>query len=415
MNHAVVAHVCVAHGGHRATSGSGVARRCVVHAAHARHVVAHVGHGQDRARVQCRHRRVQPRAHGQRGAGVAGAAHVLGEHGVGILPGRLDDHVEGLGHGHAEFVHRHRMHVLAVHRHHGHLQAGDAHVEVGHCRAVDAAQQQLFAAAELAGPVGCRRQPVDQIGVSGGIEVGQVGRRHPHPAPHAAVGQRRAQAVASRVAGEVADRALVVVVVRGHLLEPGVQRVRVQVGPVRQQDHVLAVPAVRRWRDRVDQQRAVQAGLLLEHRMAVVPVGAGLAHGEAVQPGLARRDAVEAHARHAVHVGGQHDAVPVHRGGHVGHAIGHAHADGVAFLPAQDRRRQRAVDGDGRAGAAGEVDGGLADGEVETAAGQLRGGGEAAGRQRAGGEGRARPRGKAGGDATQGEPLDEAAARGLPR
>jgi hypothetical protein len=35
------------------------------------------------------------------------------------------------------------MHVLAVRRHHGHLQAGDAHVEVGHRRAVDEAQQQL--------------------------------------------------------------------------------------------------------------------------------------------------------------------------------------------------------------------------------------------------------------------------------
>jgi hypothetical protein len=51
------------------------------------------------------------------------------------------------------------MDVLAVGRHHGHLQAGDAHVEVGHRRAVDEAQQHLFAAAEQAGPVACRRQP----------------------------------------------------------------------------------------------------------------------------------------------------------------------------------------------------------------------------------------------------------------
>jgi hypothetical protein len=98
----LVAHVCVAHGG-IAPLRAAVCRRCVVHAAHARHVVAHVGHGQHRARVQCRHRCLQPRAHGQRG-GRGRCGPCPGEDGVGVLPGRLDDHVVGLGHGDAEFV-----------------------------------------------------------------------------------------------------------------------------------------------------------------------------------------------------------------------------------------------------------------------------------------------------------------------
>src|SRR3546814_6822630 len=48
--------------------------------------------------------------------------------------------------------------------------------------------------------------------------------------------------------------------------------------------------------------------------MAVIPVGAALAHVEAVVVRLAAADAVETDARHAVHVRRQQDAVPVDRG-----------------------------------------------------------------------------------------------------
>ena len=150
--------------------------------------VGHVLHGQQRTRVAGRHRRGQAVAHGQGAAGKAGAAHVLGEDRVGVLAGGLDDHVEGLGRGDAQFLHRHRVHVLAVGGDHGHLQAGDADVEMGHRTGVDQAQQQLLAGAEQAGPVAGRRLAVEQVGVGMSVDVGDVAGRHPHPSPHAAVG-----------------------------------------------------------------------------------------------------------------------------------------------------------------------------------------------------------------------------------
>ena len=50
----------------------------------------------------------RPCAHGQRAGGEAGAIHRLREDREGVLPRRLDDHVEGLGDGDAELVDGHR-------------------------------------------------------------------------------------------------------------------------------------------------------------------------------------------------------------------------------------------------------------------------------------------------------------------
>ena len=99
---------------------------------HARVIHAHVLHGQQRARIDRRHRCTQALAHGQGAADVAGAAGILGEDGERILPAGFDDDVEGFRHRDAEFVHADRMHVQAIGGHHGHLQAGNPHVEVGH-------------------------------------------------------------------------------------------------------------------------------------------------------------------------------------------------------------------------------------------------------------------------------------------
>ena len=367
--------------------------------------VGHVLHGQQRARVAGRHRRGQAVAHGQGAAGKAGAAHVLGEDRVGVLAGGLDDHVEGLGRGDAQFLHRHRVHVLAVGGDHGHLQAGDAQVEMGHRTGVDQTQQQLLAGAEQAGPVAGRRQAVEQVGVGMSVDVGDVAGRHPHPPPHAAVGQGVAQAVLACIPQEVADGALVMVVPGRRLLQPAVQRRRLQVGPVREQQHVFAVVVERRRLQRVDDDRPVQTGLFLEHRMAVVPVTARLPQCEAVQPRLARGDAVEAHPGHAVHVGRQQDAVPVDRGRRVGQLVAHPQGHGVAFAPAQDRCRQAAVDGDGWARPTGDVHRTGTDGQVEVAAGQQ------LWRARVGRVCRQPQQAAATGQAGEGQALDEAATR----
>ena len=160
----------------------------------------HVGHAQDRSRIHRRHRRAQAFAHRQRAADVAGAAHVLREDRECILAIRRDDHVEGFRCGDAEFLDRHRMHVLAIHRDHGHRQPGNAHIEMRHRRTVDEAQPHLVAAREKPRPVAQRGGAVDQIGVGVRIDVGQIGRRHPHLAPHFPVFDGRAQTVALRIA-----------------------------------------------------------------------------------------------------------------------------------------------------------------------------------------------------------------------
>ena len=99
------------------------------------------------------HRRAQSGARRQRAGGEPGAVHGLREDRERVLAGRLDDHVVGLGDRDAELVDGHRPHVLPVGRDDGHLQAGDAHVEVRHRRAVDEPQPHPLARREQPGPV----------------------------------------------------------------------------------------------------------------------------------------------------------------------------------------------------------------------------------------------------------------------
>lgn len=63
----------------------------------------------------------------------------------------------------------------------------------------------------------------------------------------------------------------------------------------------------------VNDERAVMAALLLKARMAVPPIGAGLADGEFVSEALARPDAGEGDAGDAVILEGEEEAVPVDR------------------------------------------------------------------------------------------------------
>ncbi len=93
---------------------------------------------------------------------------------------------------------------------------------------------------------------------------------------------------------------------------------------------------------RLDHDRAVDAGLLLEVRVRVIPVRAALARAKAIVERLTRRDAVEAHAGHAVHVRGRQHAVPMDRGVYA-ELVAHTQRDIVSFSPAQDRARQSAV------------------------------------------------------------------------
>ncbi|MND93924.1 hypothetical protein D3C80_861260 [compost metagenome] len=367
--HAGVVHRRMIHGTGR-RSGAAMAGVCVGTAVRAMIAMAHVGHAQLGTRIGLGYRRAQTLAHGQGAAGVAAAVHGLGEQGIGVLTAiGGDDHVVGFRHAQTDFVDLHRLDVLAVGGDHGELEAGDAEVEVAHRRGVDQAQADALARLEQSGPVAVRRLAVEQVGVGGAADVGQIGRAHVHLRPGPAFAEGVAPALVAHVADEVADRAAVLVVVVGAFLQLGQHPRRVLVGPVGEHHHVVALVLERLGLQRVDHQRAIEAALLLEAGVAVVPVGAALLHLELVLVHSVRRDAGEAEARHAVHVGRQQDAVPVDRGV-LFQAVAHPQGHHVALAPAQQRRRQAAVDRHGGARLAGEVDRQFVDAQVELAAGQ---------------------------------------------
>ncbi len=369
--------VVVRHGGHAHThAGHGATlhaghRVCHAgtHAVGHGHGAHHVGHVQPARRVHRRHFCRHAGARCQGAAGVAAAVDGLGKHGVGPVVLRPHQHVVGFGRGDAQFVHRHRFHVLPVGGHHRQLQARDTQVEDAHGRAVDDTQAHGFAPAEQPGPVAAGRHAVEQVGVGGAAHVGQVGRAHAHLVPHAAFVHRLLPAPGRHVAGEIRGGgpvAVVVVALLFQVAEDGLGRL---VGPVGQQQHMLAVGRVALLAAGMDDDGAVYPRLFLVARMAVVPVGAALFYRKPVGEGLARCDAAEAQARHTVHVRRHQQAVPVQRGG-FGQPVVHPQGDTVALAPMQHRCRHAAVDGRGGADRTGEVDGQFADEQVEIGARQ---------------------------------------------
>ena len=325
------------HAGFGRASHRGVHPR---HAAHPGH--AHVLHRQQRTWAQGRGLGRLAEAGRQRRQPLVRAVDGRRDEAVGAVL-RLHDHVVGLGGTDLELVGLDGAHVEAVHVHDRHRQARDAHVEDRHGRGVDDPQAHPLARREQARPVVLRAVPVDEVGVLRAGDVGDVSRRHPHVAPHQPVLDRGAEAVFLRVGREVGHRALLEVERVAHLLEFGEEAVRVLERPVREHHDVLAVIGRGLRARRVDHDRAVVAELLLEGAVRVVPVGASLLQREAVLEGRARRDAGEAHPRHAVHVEGHEQAVPVDRRPLVQRVV-HAQRDVLPLPHADERRGQDVVD-----------------------------------------------------------------------
>ena len=329
----------------------GMAHFRVIHVRiHARHgpvaaAMPHVGRPEQARWPQHRQGAGHALTRGERGAGGAAPVERLCLDRVGAVLARLDDHVVGLADTDAELVDLDRLHVLAVGLHDPQLQAGNAGIEDRHGRAVDEAQPYLLAGLEERGPVVGRAAAVHQEGVAG--DVGEIGRIHAHLAPHQAVGDDRLALLGRlrrlQVFHQPRQGTLAVVEVAGLLLQlaqDGVGRHRMLVA---QHHHVVARHLVALAFGGLDDDRRVHAGLLLAAGMAMVPVGAGLPDLEAVGEGFARLDAAETHHRHAVHVERQQDAVPM-EGGVLLEAIGDIHRHLLAFLPAQRRAGDLAVD-----------------------------------------------------------------------
>src|SRR3546814_11200904 len=120
--------------------------------------------------------------------------------------------------------------------------------------------------------------------------------------PGAAVVERGARAIAARIADEIANRALVAVVVVRLDLELAHDRVRILVAPVRQQQHVVAVGGKRVGPVGLEHDRAVDALGFLQAGMTVVQVSTGLFQRETVRAGFAWPDAATDPDRKADHV-----------------------------------------------------------------------------------------------------------------
>ena len=152
-------------------------------------------------------------------------------------------------------------------------------------------------------------------------------------------------------------------------LQGSINVLGVAICPFRQQHDVFAICTVPLATPRLDHDGAIETGLLLEPRMTVIPVGARLIDSEAIDVGLARPDAVEAQSRHAVHIGGENDSVPMD-GARCGQPIRHSQCDGIPFAPPQQRRRESSVHGRGDSRLAGEIHGQCANLQIEFSPGQ---------------------------------------------
>ena len=194
-------------------------------------------------------------------------------------------------------------------------------------------------------------------------DIGDVGGRHAHAAPHQPIADCGAKTAAREVAEEVAHRRSAVVRIVRLLLQLREHRVGVREQPVGQHDHVFPVVGHRIGSRGVDDQRTVMPELLLQARMAVVPVGAALDHRIAVGERLARRDPRKRDPRHAVHLERQQDAVPVDRRRLV-QLVADPQGHGLPLAEPQQRRGHAAAHRHGRGRPAVDVDGRSCDHEV---------------------------------------------------
>ena len=333
--------------GHAFIGGLGQVNDAPLPHVHAGHVHPHILHRQQRTGAQRRDGGDHADLRRKRRADEAGAVDGFGDQSVGGCVGRLDDHVIGFGDADLELVGFDRLDMLAIALHHGHGQAGQADVEIGHGRSVDDAQADTLARRKQPGPVFRRAMAVDEEAVGGAGDVRNIGRVHPHRAPFDALLQGLVLALE-----QIGERLLLHIIIAAHLLEPLELNMRVDRRPVGQDDHMFSASLHRINARGIDDDGAIMAHRLLHAGMAVIPVGARLLDRKFIMEGFAGADAGEADARNAVHLKGEDQAVPVDRRVFL-QPVGDGEADILAFFEPDQRRWQRAIDGDrmGRAAA----------------------------------------------------------------
>ena len=255
-------HLAVVHAGHVALVHASHA--AVIHSAHAAVVHAHVAHGDDRARIYLRHGRLQAFTNCQGASGVPGTVHGLREDRIGLLVFRFDDDIVGFRNGDPELIDRYGFDVLAVGSHNRHLEPRNPDIEIGHGRAVDKAQADFLAGLEDSRPVAVRSLAVHEVGVGIPAHISEVGGAHLHFSPHLPIRYSGRPAFLAHIVNEVANCALVEVVVVRLLLEFGEHLRRVFIRPIAEHDDVITVIYKRLRIFGIDHQSPIDPGLFLE-------------------------------------------------------------------------------------------------------------------------------------------------------
>ena len=316
---------------------------------------SHVPHGQHRH--GSKRRRIGPHTgtRAERGDGLAGAVDRFGNKGVGARFGWRDDDIIRLGHAHLELVGLNRLDIQTVGLDHRHRQAREADIEEGHGGGVDNAQANPLARLEDHIEIIGRRMAIDQVGVGFAGHVCEIARAHSHLPPHAAK------------SGWVRQGRAVEIQALGILLELVEDPVRMRETPVAEDENIF--PVISHWvcTCRIYDDRTVMAELFLQTRMGVIPVSAILRHLELIFERFARFDAREADARHAVHMEGDKQSVPMDRGV-FGKPVGDVHCDVIALAQPQERTGKCAIDSGCHTGFAVEPDRELPNFEVEARA-----------------------------------------------
>ena len=127
--------------------------------------------------------------------------------------GWLYNHVVGFRHANAEFIRFNGLHWLAVSGNNRHREARDTDIKVGHRRGIDESQANFLAGTEQPGPVTGRRRSVHQVGIFRSGYIQNIPGAHSHSAPHAGFAPRSIPAHGFNILEEVANGALVVVIV----------------------------------------------------------------------------------------------------------------------------------------------------------------------------------------------------------
>ena len=331
--------------GVHATDCGRVSAAIIVHPGHsgmvaAAHVHAHVLHGEQRARAQWRNRRRHAFTRRERRAAKPRAVDRLADHGVGAVA-RGHDHIVSLGDSDLEFVDRHGTNILPVGRDDGHRQVRNADVEIALRGGIDDPQADAFAGLEQPGPIVRRTVPVDGVGVDRSRHIGDVGGVHSHLRPLAPFGGRKV--TTGKLPGQ--GQSLMIEIAAAHLLQFAEDRRAAHGAMVRQDEDMLAIINDRVRACRIDHDRSVEAVLFLIARVAVIPIGARLDERKFVDEGRARGDAGKADPRNPVHREWHQQPVPVDRAFLV-ERVGDVKADLLAFLEADQRRGNSAIDPD---------------------------------------------------------------------